>query len=83
MLGDTRIALRFDDALATGWADTGGGATAVWLDRSFDAGATWTSRLGETSDRATAMYDVDDRATRGVGALRACAAGGTAVACTE
>ncbi len=84
-LSGARISLRFADVDAMGWAALDGGRAdvVVWLDRSFDAGVTWTPRLGETSDRATALYNVDDWANRGVGALRACASDGTAVACTE
>jgi len=82
-VGAVRLSLRFDDVAGMGWATTDGGATSVWLDRSFDAGVTWTPRLGATSGAATAMYNVDDWANRGVGALRACAAAGAAVGCTE
>jgi predicted alpha-1,6-mannanase (GH76 family) len=79
-LGERRISLRFDDVDAMGWAVAEG--LTVWLDRSFDAGRTWTARLGESTG-ATAMYNVDDRAGHGVGALRACAADGAAIACTQ
>jgi predicted alpha-1,6-mannanase (GH76 family) len=78
-----------------GWASIGNGSPGdgVWLDRSFDGGRTWSSgsRLGDTTvptgQRAqrTLMYNVDDWANRGVGALRACgkATGRPEIACTQ
>ncbi|MFW6692298.1 glycoside hydrolase family 76 protein [Streptomyces sp. MAR4 CNX-425] len=88
------LALHVDDASAMGWATIDGGAPGdeVWLDRSFDGGRTWAggSRLGHTAVPAgqggwrTGMYNVDDWAARGVGALRACgkAADRPDIACT-
>jgi predicted alpha-1,6-mannanase (GH76 family) len=70
------ISLHFDDFDAMGWAASTGGA--VWLDRSFDAGRTWTS-LGRTTGRRTLMYNNDDWRNHGVGLLRAC----TETACTD
>ncbi|OLF13369.1 glycosyl hydrolase [Actinophytocola xanthii] len=77
-----QITLHFDDADAMGWASlsTVRQGDEVWLDRSFDGGATWSGggRLGATTapagvgDWRTLMYNVDDWANRGVGALRAC-----------
>ncbi|MFD1146640.1 glycoside hydrolase family 76 protein [Saccharothrix hoggarensis] len=77
-----RFALHFNDADAMGWASVGTGSPGdeVWLDRSFDGGRTWSSgsRLGVTAIPAgatgwrTQMFNVDDWANRGVGALRAC-----------
>ncbi len=67
-----------------GWASVDGGpGAAVWLDRSFDAGTSWEPRLGLSDGGASAMFNVDDWAHRRVGALRACASAGGAVACTE
>ncbi|WP_461011687.1 glycoside hydrolase family 76 protein [Streptomyces capparidis] len=88
------ISLHFDDTAAMGWAAIGGGSPGdeVWLDRSFDGGRTWASgsRLGSTAvpsgrrDWRTLMYNVDDWAARGVGALRACGKAGDRpeIACT-
>jgi len=77
-----RIALRFNDTDAMGWATISGGVAGdeLWLDRSFDGGRTWASgsRLGGTRIPAgatgwrTTMFNNDDWAGRGIGALRAC-----------
>jgi predicted alpha-1,6-mannanase (GH76 family) len=89
-----RIALHLDDTDAMGWAsiDNGGPADEVWLDRSFDGGRTWAtgSKLGDTTIPAgqrgwrTLMYNNDDWAANGVGALRACGKAGDRpdIACT-
>lgn len=89
------ITLHFDDPDTMGWAsiDNGSPGDGVWLDRSFDGGRTWSSgsRLGDTTVPTgqrgwrTLMYNVDDRANRGVGALRACgkATGRPEIACTQ
>ncbi|MEV7141408.1 glycoside hydrolase family 76 protein [Streptomyces tauricus] len=86
--------LHFNDADAMGWASVGNGGPGdeVWLDRSFDGGRTLASnsRLGATKIPAgqsgwrTLMYNVDDWAGHGVGALRACgkAADRPDIACT-
>ncbi|MFL5997994.1 MAG: glycoside hydrolase family 76 protein [Streptomyces sp.] len=86
--------LHFDDADAMGWASVGNGSPGdeVWMDRSFDGGRTWSSgsRIGDTTIPAgqtgwrTMMYNVDDWANHGVGALRACgkAADRTDIVCT-
>ena len=76
------IALQFDDANGTGWATLTNGSAGdeLWIERSFDAGRTWsaghrlgiaTLRAGERSQR-TPMQNVDDIKQHGVGALRAC-----------
>ena len=80
------------DAMAWGSVDGGRGGDEVWLDRSFDGGRTWAggSRLGDTVVPAgatgwrTTMFNVDDWAGRGVGALRACGKAGDRpdIACT-
>ncbi|MFC7763866.1 glycoside hydrolase family 76 protein [Catellatospora bangladeshensis] len=87
-----QIVLHFDDADAMGWASTANGnpGDRVWLDRSFDGGRTWTGLLGDTAVPAgqrgwrTGMYNVDDWAALGVGALRACGKAGDRpeIACT-
>ncbi|MFD8999581.1 glycoside hydrolase family 76 protein [Streptomyces sp. NPDC059582] len=88
------IVLHFDDTDAMGWAsiDNGNPGDEVWLDRSFDGGRTWSSgsKLGDTTVPAgqrgwrTLMYNVDDWAGHGVGALRACGKAGDRadIACT-
>jgi predicted alpha-1,6-mannanase (GH76 family) len=89
-----RFALHLDDTDAMGWAAVSAGSPGdqVWLDRSFDGGRTWGagSRLGVTTTPAgatgwrTLMYNVDDWAGNGVGALRACGKAGDRpdIACT-
>jgi predicted alpha-1,6-mannanase (GH76 family) len=86
--------LHFDDNDAMGWASVGNGSAGdeVWMDRSFDGGRTWASgsRLGDTkvptgqTGWRTLMYNVDDWAGNGVGALRACGKAGdrTDITCT-
>jgi len=88
------IQLHIDDNDAMGWAsiDNGNPGDEVWLDRSFDGGATWASgsKLGDTSTPSgsrgwrTLMYNVDDWNNTGVGALRACGKAGDRpeIACT-
>jgi hypothetical protein len=88
------VTLHFDDTDAMSWASIGGGSAGdeVWVDRSFDGGATWAagSRLGATTVPAgatgwrTQMYNVDDWNNRGVGATRACGKAGdrAEIACT-
>lgn len=77
-----RISLHFNDTDAMGWGVVAAGRPGdeLWLDRSYDGGRTWgsDSRLGDTRIPAgatgwrTGMFNVDDWANRGVGALRAC-----------
>jgi len=80
-----RFTMHVNDTDAMAWAtvDSGNPGDEVWLDRSFDGGRTWVdSRLGATAIPAgarswrTAMFNVDDWAGRGVGALRACGKAG-------
>ncbi len=81
-LNSRTITLHLDDTDAMGWASIGNGGPGdeVWMDRSFDGGQTWTSgsKLGDTTVPAgdtgwrTLMYNNDDWANDGVGALRAC-----------
>ncbi|MFC5829559.1 glycoside hydrolase family 76 protein [Nonomuraea insulae] len=80
-----RFVVHVDDADAMAWGsvENGQGGDQVWLDRSFDGGRTWVdSRIGLTSipagstGRRTGMFNVDDWANRGVGALRACGKAG-------
>jgi predicted alpha-1,6-mannanase (GH76 family) len=88
------IQLHLDDSDAMGWAsiDNGSPGDEVWLDRSFDGGQTWSSgsKLGDTTVPSgdtgwrTLMYNNDDWANHGVGALRACGKAGDRpdIACT-
>jgi predicted alpha-1,6-mannanase (GH76 family) len=93
--GTRQVSLHFDDTDAMGWAaiNAGGQGDEVWLDRSFDAGASWGSgsKLGDTTTPAgyggwrTLMYNVDNWNALGVGLLRACgrASGSMAIVCTS
>ncbi|MCP2165028.1 glycoside hydrolase family 76 protein [Goodfellowiella coeruleoviolacea] len=94
-VGGRQVSLRFDNTETMGWGviSGGGAGDAVWLDRSFDAGASWASgsKLGETRVPSghggwrTLMYNVDDWANLGVGLLRACGqpSGSATIACTS
>jgi predicted alpha-1,6-mannanase (GH76 family) len=89
------IALHLSDNDVMGWAsiDGGTGGDEVWLDRSFDGGATWASgsKLGDTKTPSgstgwrSQMYNVDDWNNAGVGALRACGRtdGSSVTVCTQ
>jgi predicted alpha-1,6-mannanase (GH76 family) len=75
-----------------GLIENGSPGDEIWLDRSFDGGISWVdnSRLGyklipqDSTTTQTLMYNVDDPATRGIGALRVCGKAGDRVeiACT-
>ncbi len=94
-LSGRTLQLHLSDSGPMGWAaiENTQPGDEVWLDRSFDGGATWDSgsRLGATTAPEgvgawrTLMYNNDDWADRGVGALRACgrAVDTGAIACTE
>ncbi|MEA2614045.1 MAG: hypothetical protein QOI52_2004 [Chloroflexota bacterium] len=88
-----QLALHFDDTDAMVWVtmQTGQPGDTFWLDRSFDGGRTSSdSRLGTGAIPAGvtgwrgAMYNVDNWAARGVGAVRGCGqpAGSASIACT-
>lgn len=79
-VGQRTVALHLDDPRSMGWAAIEGARAgdSVWVDRSFDGSRSWDGPLGETSAPGdgswrSAMFNVDDPANRGVGALRACA----------
>ncbi|WP_344658610.1 glycoside hydrolase family 76 protein [Catenulispora subtropica] len=88
------ILLHVSDPDDMAWASIGNGQPGdeVWLDRSFDDGATWGSgsKLGDTTVPAgqtgwrTMMDDFHDRLTEQVGVLRACGKAGDRpeIACT-
>lgn len=94
-LSGRTLALHLSDGDPMGWAaiDQVRPGDEVWLDRSFDGGTSWAdgSRLGLTTAPGgvggwrTQMFNNDDWANLGVGALRACgrAVDTGAVACTE
>lgn len=85
-----RISLHLSgvDAMAWGSIDLGTPGDAVWLDRSWDGGATWDGLLGKASipgswtGTRTLMYNLADPAHHRRGLLRACgdAAG---IQCTD
>lgn len=86
-----RIVLHLNDTDAMGWGtiENGNPGDRVWLDRSFDGARTF-ERLGEVAvpsgqrSRRTLMYNNDDWANQGIGALRACGKAGDRpeIACT-
>ncbi|MFF2324671.1 MULTISPECIES: glycoside hydrolase family 76 protein [unclassified Streptomyces] len=88
------IRLHLSDNDVMGWAslDDGAPGDQVWLDRSFDGGRSWSSgsKLGVTAvpegaaGWRTQMYNVDEWATGGIGALRACGKAGNRaeISCT-
>ncbi|MET0136477.1 MAG: glycosyl hydrolase, partial [Kibdelosporangium sp.] len=76
------------DGMAWGSIDNGVTGDSVWLDRSWDGGATWDGLLGRASipsswtGTRTLMYNVTDPTQHRRGLIRACGdAGG--VACTN
>jgi hypothetical protein len=85
-----RLVLHVSDVDGMAWGSIDNGATgdAVWLDRSWDGGATWEGLLGKAGIPAawtgtrTLMYNVSDPRNHRRGLIRACgdAAG---VACTD
>ncbi|MFE5569550.1 MULTISPECIES: glycoside hydrolase family 76 protein [Amycolatopsis] len=76
------------DGMAWGSIDRGTAGDAVWLDRSWDGGATWEGLLGKASipgtwtGTRTLMYNVTDPGNHRRGLIRACgdAAG---IVCTQ
>ncbi|MFJ8135024.1 glycoside hydrolase family 76 protein [Streptomyces sp. NPDC096013] len=84
------VRLHVSDADDMAWASIDGGTTgdAVWLDRSWDGGATWDGLLGKASvpstwtGTRTLMYNITDPRDHRRGLVRACgdAAG---VGCTN
>lgn len=88
------IVLHVSDADDMAWASIGNGQPTdeVWMDRSYDNGATWSSgsKIGDTTVPAgqtgwrSMMYNFDDQLTEQVGVLRACGKAGNRpeIACT-
>ena len=76
------------DGMAWGSIDNGLTGDSVWLDRSWDAGATWEPLLGKATipgtwtGTRTLMYNLTDPRGHRRGWVRACA-DAAGVACTE
>ena len=76
------------DGMAWASIDNGVAGDSVWLDRSWDAGATWEPLLGKASIPATwtgtrtLMYNLTDPAHHRRGLVRACG-DAQGVACTS
>jgi rhamnogalacturonyl hydrolase YesR len=89
-LNGRRLELHVSDADDMAWASIDSGVTgdSVWLDRSWDGGATWEGLLGKASipsswtGTRTLMYNITDPRNHRRGLVRACgdAAG---VGCTN
>jgi predicted alpha-1,6-mannanase (GH76 family) len=84
------VELHVDDADGMAWASVDNGVTgdSVWLDRSWDGGATWDGLLGKAAipstwtGTRTLMYNLYDPVGHRRGMLRACA-DANGVACTS
>jgi len=76
------------DGMAWGSIDNGVAGDSVWLDRSWDGGATWEGLLGKASipstwtGTRTLMYNVADPRNHKRGLIRACG-DAHAVGCTD
>ncbi|WP_432968565.1 glycoside hydrolase family 76 protein [Dactylosporangium sp. CA-233914] len=83
-----RLHLSDLDGMAWGSIDAGTQGESVWLDRSFDGGATWEGLLGKASipgtwtGTRTLMYNLSDPSHHRRGMIRACG-DAHAVACTS
>jgi hypothetical protein len=85
-----RISLHLSDADAMAWAsiDLGTAGDSVWIDRTWDNGATWDGLLGKASipstwtGTRTLMYNLADPDHHGRGMVRACG-DATGVQCTD
>ncbi|MER8069305.1 glycoside hydrolase family 76 protein [Streptomyces sp. NPDC094034] len=89
-LNGRRLELHVSDADDMAWASIDDGATgdSVWLDRSWDGGATWEPLLGKASvpstwtGTRTLMYNITDPVSHRRGLVRACG-DANAVTCTN
>lgn len=85
-----RIVLHVSDVDGMAWGSIDDGTTgnAVWLDRSFDGGATWEGLLGRASipgtwtGTRTLMYNISDPSLHRRGVIRACG-DANGVSCTD
>jgi rhamnogalacturonyl hydrolase YesR len=85
-----RLVLHASDPDGMAWAgiDLGVAGDGVWLDRSWDGGATWEGLLGRATIPATwtgtrtLMFNVTDPGGHRRGLIRACG-DANAVACTD
>ncbi|MBP2325201.1 hypothetical protein JOF56_005586 [Kibdelosporangium banguiense] len=85
-----RLVLHVSDADGMAWGSIDNGVTgdSVWLDRSWDGGATWEGLLGKASipgtwtGTRTLMYNISDPGAHRRGLIRACG-DARAVACTD
>jgi hypothetical protein len=75
-----RISLHLSDADAMAWGsiDNGAGGDAIWLDRTFDGGASWDGLLGKATipggwtGTRTLMFNLADPSHHARGMIRAC-----------
>ncbi|MFE2585025.1 glycoside hydrolase family 76 protein [Streptomyces sp. NPDC059378] len=89
-LNGRRLELHVSDADDMAWASIDDGVTgdSVWLDRSWDGGATWEGLLGKASipgtwtGTRTLMYNITDPRGHRRGLVRACG-DAAAVGCTD
>lgn len=89
-IDNRRLVLHVSDADGMAWGSIDNGVTgdSVWLDRSWDGGATWEGLLGRASipgtwtGTRTLMYNVTDPVRHRRGLIRACG-DAQAVACTD
>ncbi|MEV7867700.1 glycoside hydrolase family 76 protein [Streptomyces sp. NPDC088124] len=83
-----RLHVSDPDSMAWASIDNGAGGDSVWLDRSWDRGATWDPLLGRASipgtwtGTRTLMYNLTDPVGHRRGWIRACG-DAAAVACTD
>ncbi|MFD7879525.1 glycoside hydrolase family 76 protein [Streptomyces sp. NPDC059766] len=90
ILNGRRLELHVSDADDMAWASIDDGVTgdSVWLDRSWDGGATWEGLLGKASipgtwtGTRTLMYNITDPRGHRRGLVRACG-DAAAVGCTD
>lgn len=78
------------DGMVWGSIDNGTANDSVWLDRSWDGGATWDGLLGRAwipggwTGTRTLMYNISDPTNHRRGIIRACGdAFGSGIGCTD
>ncbi|MGW6929875.1 glycoside hydrolase family 76 protein [Lentzea sp. NPDC054927] len=90
LINGRRLVLHASDLDGMAWAsiDNGVAGDSVWLDRSWDGGASWEGLLGRASipgtwtGTRTLMYNVTDPGHHRRGLIRACG-DANAVTCTD